>query len=184
MPHERPSWPWRPYGGHAPGVTRAMVTHGLQLVLWTPWPQALQHTSRRRYCVNGVGYRSHLHMWGSWTCARRSARCPPRASSGTVSGQSAPNPMICVSSYCQSSFSSPVDGMQANGKPLVSSTHAQTTTMVRGPDGPTRGRAEAMWGWRQNRSSKAGKVLHMRSHEACCFSMMRTNVPDALVAMG
>ena len=24
MPHERPSWPWRPYGGHAPGVTRAV----------------------------------------------------------------------------------------------------------------------------------------------------------------
>ena len=23
----------------------------------------------------------------------------------------------------------------------------------------------------------------MRSHEACCFSMMRTNVPDALVAI-
>ena len=81
-----------------------------------------------------------------------------------------------------------MDGMQANGKPLVSSTHAQTTTLVHGPDGPTRGHAEAMfkamWGWRQNRSSKAGKVLHMRSHEACCFSMMRTNVPDALVAMG
>ena len=102
----------------------------------------------------------------------------------TVSGQSAPNPMRCVSSCCQPSLSSPLDGMQANGKPLVSSTHAQTTTMVHGPDGPTRGRAEAMWGWRQNRSSKAGKVLHMRSHEACCFSMMRTNVPDALVAMG
>ena len=60
----------------------------------------------------------------------------------------------------------------------------QTTNMVHGPDGPTRGRAEAMWGWRRNRSSKAGKVLHMRSHEACCFSMMRTNVPDALMAMG
>ena len=30
VPHERPSWPWRPYmyGGHAPGVTRAMATHG------------------------------------------------------------------------------------------------------------------------------------------------------------
>ena len=103
---------------------------------------------------------------------------------GTVSGQSAPNPMRCVSSCCQPSLSSPLDGMQANGKPLVSSTHAQTTTMVHGPDGPTRGRAEAMWGWRQNRSSKAGKVLHMRSHEACWFSMMRSNVPDALVAMG
>ena len=103
---------------------------------------------------------------------------------GTVSGQSAPNPMRCVSSCCQPSLSSPLDGMQANSKPLVSSTHAQTTTMVHGPDGPTRGRAEAMWGWRQKRSSKAGKVLHMRPHEACCFSMMRTNVPDALVAMG
>ena len=76
-------WPWRPHnGGHAPGVMRAMATHGLQLVLWTPWPQALQHTSRRRYCVNGVGYRSHLHMWDHRTRARRSARCPPRAPSG------------------------------------------------------------------------------------------------------
>ena len=56
--------------------------------------------------------------------------------------------------------------------------------MVHGPDCPPRGRAEDMWGWRRNRSSKAGKVLHMRSHEACCFSMMRTNVPDALEAMG
>ena len=108
----------------------------------------------------------------------------PERRRGTVSGQSAPNPMRCVSSCCQPSLSSPLDGMQANSKPLVSSTHAQTTNMVHGPDGPTRGRAEAMWGWRQNRSSKAGKVLHMRSHEACCFSMMRTNVPDALVAMG
>ena len=103
---------------------------------------------------------------------------------GTVSGQSAPNPMRCVSSCCQPSLSSPLDGIQANGKPLVSSTRAQTTTMVHGPDGPTRGRAEAMWGWHQNRSSKAGKVLHMRSHAACCVSMMRTNVPDVLVAMG
>ena len=77
-------------------------------------------------------------------------------------------------------------GMQANGKPLVSSTHAQNTTkaLLKPPDGPSRGRAEAMWGWRQNRSSKAGKVLHMRSHGACCFSMMRINVPGALVAMG
>ena len=108
----------------------------------------------------------------------------PERRRGTVSGQSAPNPMICVSSYCQLSLSSPLDGMQANGKPLVSSTHAQTTTMVHGPDGPTRGHAEAMWGWRRNRSSKAGKVLHMRPHEACCFSMMRTNMPDALRAMG
>ena len=108
----------------------------------------------------------------------------PERHRGTVSGQSAPNPMRCVSCCFQLSLSSPLDGMQFNGKPLVSSTHAQTTTMVHGPDGPTRGRAEAMWGWRQNRSPKADKVLHMRSHEACYFSMMRTNVPDALVAMG
>ena len=38
---------------------------------------------------------------------------------GTVSGQSAPNPMRCVSSCCQPSLSSPPDGMQANCKPLV-----------------------------------------------------------------
>ena len=67
----------------------------------------------------------------------------PERRQGTVSGQSAPNPMRCLSSCCQPSLSSPLDGMQANGKPLVSSTHAQTTTMVHGPDGPTRGRAEA-----------------------------------------
>ena len=54
----------------------------------------------------------------------------PERRRGTVSGQSAPNPMRCVSSCCQPSLSSPLDGMQANGKPLVSSTHAQTTTMV------------------------------------------------------
>ena len=99
-------------------------------------------------------------------------------------GQSAPNSIRCVSSCCQPSLISPLDGMQANGKPLASSTHAQTTTLVHGSHGPIWGRAEAMWGWRQNRSSKAGKVLHMRSHEACRFSMMRTNVPDTLVAMG
>ena len=67
----------------------------------------------------------------------------PERRRGTVSGQSAPNSMRCVSSHCQPSFSSPLDGMQANGKPLVSSTHAQTTNMVHGPDGPPRGRAEA-----------------------------------------
>ena len=173
-----------PDGGFAPGVTRAMATDGLQLVLWTPWPQALQHTSSRRYCVHGVGYRSHLHMWDHRTRARRSARCPPRAPSGHRISQSAPKPMRYVSSCCQPCLSSPLDGMQANGKPLVSSTHAQTTNMVHGPDAPPRGRAEAMWRWRQNRSSKAGKVLHMRPHEACCFSMTRNNVPDALVAMG
>ena len=36
------------------------------LVLWTPWPQALDYTSRsnlgERYCANWVGYRSHSHM--------------------------------------------------------------------------------------------------------------------------
>ena len=34
--HERPSWPQRPDGGHAPGVMRVMDTRRLQLVLWTP----------------------------------------------------------------------------------------------------------------------------------------------------
>ena len=92
--------------------------------------------------------------------------------------------MRYVSSCCQLSLGSPLDGMQANGKLLVSSTHAQNTNMVHVPDGPSRGHAEAMWGWRQNRRSKAGKVLHVRSHGACCFSMVRINVPDALVAMG
>ena len=108
----------------------------------------------------------------------------PERSWSTVSGQSAPKPMRCVTSSCQQSLISPLDGMKANGKPLVISTHAQTTTVLHGPDGPTRGRAEATWGWRQNRRSKASKVLHMRFHEACSFSMMRTNVSDALVAMG
>ena len=43
----------------------------------------LARNTERRYCVNGVGYSTHLHVW---TRARRSARCPPRASSvwGTV----------------------------------------------------------------------------------------------------
>ena len=181
-------WLWRPHnGGHAPGVIGDACDgwyHGLQLVLWTPWPQALQNTSRRRYCVNGVGYRSHLHMWDHRARARHSTRCPPRASSGHRIRPIRTQPRDMCDSYCQPSLSSPLGGMQANGKPLVSSTHAQTTNMVHGPDGPTRGRAEAMWGWRRNRSSKAGKVLHMRSHEACCFSMMGTNVLDALVAMG
>ena len=77
----------------------------------------------------------------------------PERRRGTVSAQSAPNPMRCVSTCCQPSLSSPLDGMQANSKPLVSSTHAQTTNMVHGPErqtGPARqgggGRAEAMWG--------------------------------------
>ena len=48
----------------------------------------------------------------------------PERRQGTVSGQSAPNPMRFVSSCCQLSPSSPLDGMQANSKPLVSSTHA------------------------------------------------------------
>ena len=126
---------------------------------------------------------------GGWPVFRKMETDPTRHPEaerrrGTVSGQSAPNPMRCVSSCCQPSLSSPLDGMQANSKPLVSSTHAQTTTMVHGPDGPTKGRAEAMWGWRQNRSSKAGKVLHMRPHEACCFSMMRSNLLGALVVTG
>ena len=184
MPHQRPSWPQRPDGGRAPEVTRAMATHGLQLVLWTPWPHSLQHISRRRYCVNWVGYRSHLLLCDHWTRARRSARCPSRAPSGHLIRPICTKTMISKSSCCQSRLSSLMDGMQANGKPLVSSTHAQTTTLAHGPDGPTRGRAEATWGWRQNGSSKAGVVLHTRSHEACCLSMMRINVPEALVAMG
>ena len=49
-----------PYGVHANGVTRAMVTHRLQLVLWSPWPQPLQYTSRRRCCVIGIGWGSHF----------------------------------------------------------------------------------------------------------------------------
>ena len=70
----------------------------------------------------------------------------PERHRGTVSGQSAPNPMRCASSCCQPSLSTPLDGMQANGKPLVCSTHAQTTTMVHGPDGPTRGAVRRLCG--------------------------------------
>eukprot|EP00966_Prymnesium_polylepis_P044956 1041446-Prymnesium_polylepis.3 len=55
---------------------------------------------------------------------------------GTISGQSAPNPMRCVSSCCQPSLSSPLDGMQANGKPLVSSTHALPPLWCMGQTGP------------------------------------------------
>ena len=71
----------------------------------------------------------------------------PERRRGTVSDQSAPNPMICVSSCCQPSLSSPLDGMQANGKPLASSIDTQTTTVAHGSDGPKIGRAEAMRSW-------------------------------------
>ena len=37
---------------------------------------------------------------------------------------------------------------------------------------------------RQNRSSKIDEATAMRSYETCCLSMMRTNVPDALMATG
>ena len=77
-----------------------------------------------------------------------------------------------------------MDDMQASGKPLVTSRHMHPTTLVHGHFGPTRGRAEAMRSRWQNRSSKAGEAVTMRLHEACCFSMMRNNVPDALEAMG
>ena len=70
----------------------------------------------------------------------------PERRRGTVSGQSAPNPMRCVSSCCQLSLSSPLDGIQANGKPLVSSTHAQTTTMVHGPQTGPRGAVRRLCG--------------------------------------
>ena len=75
-----------PYGGHAPGVTRAMVTHGLQLVLWTPWPQALQCTSRRRYCVNGAGYRSHYTCETTGHTPAAVLDAHPERRRGTVSG--------------------------------------------------------------------------------------------------
>ena len=35
----------------------------------------------------------------------------------------------------------------------------------------------------ENTKLQGRMVLHMRLHEACCFSMMRTNVLDALVAI-
>ena len=89
-----------------------------------------------------------------------------------------------VSSCCVAHLSGTLGGMQASGKALVSSRHMHTTTLVRGHFASTRGRAEAARSRWQNRSSKADKAVIMRSHEACCFSMMRSNMPDALVAMG
>ena len=85
----------------------------------------------------------------------------PERRRGTVSGQSAPNPMRCVSNCCQPSLSSPLDGMQANGKPLVSSTHRETAILAHGHEGPTMGHSEAMRSRHQSRSSKEGEALTM-----------------------
>ena len=90
----------------------------------------------------------------------------------------------CEPSCCQPSLSSPLDEVQANDKPLVSSTHTEIATLAHGHEVPTRGHAEAMRSQHQSRSSKAGKALTMWTHGACFFSMIRTRVPDALVAMG
>ena len=40
-----------------------------------------------------------------------------------------------------------------------------------------------MRSWHRNRRSKADVAVAMRLHEACCFSMMRTNVSGALMPM-
>ena len=43
----------------------------------------------------------------------------PERRRGTVRSQPAPKSTICVPSCCQASLSSPLDGMQAKGKPLA-----------------------------------------------------------------
>ena len=103
---------------------------------------------------------------------------------GTELSQPALKTLKHASSCCVAHLSGPLDDMQASGKPLVTSRHMHPTTLVHGHFGPTSGRAEAMRSRWQNRSSKAGEAVTMRLHEACCFSMMGTNVPDALEAMG
>ena len=70
---------------------------------------------------------------------------------------------------CQASLSSPLDGMQAYGKALVSSTHKETATLAHGHEGPTRGHAEAIRSRHQSRSSKAGKALTTFPHGVCFF---------------
>jgi hypothetical protein len=52
-----------------------MVSHGLQLVLWTPWPQALQYPSRRRYCINGAGTVNEVTDHAARADARGAACC-------------------------------------------------------------------------------------------------------------
>jgi|AACY02.10.fsa_nt_gi hypothetical protein len=84
-----------PYGSYAAWVTRAMVTQRLQLVLWPPWPQPLQYTSRTRYYANSVGCRSHLdivHVTCTCTCSTcrlhvpdpRPLQCSTHTPSATV----------------------------------------------------------------------------------------------------
>ena len=102
---------------------------------------------------------------------------------GTELSQPALKTLQHASSCCVAHLRGPLNDMQVTGKPLVTSRHMQPTTLVHGHFGPTRGRAEAMRSRWQNRRSKAGEAVTMRLHEACCFSMMRTNVPDALVVI-
>ena len=103
---------------------------------------------------------------------------------GTELSQPALKTLQHASSCCVAHLRGPLNDMQATGKPLVTSRHMHPTTLVHGHFGPTRGRAEAMRSRWQNRRSKADEAVTMRLHEACCFSMMRNNVPDALEAMG
>ena len=103
---------------------------------------------------------------------------------GTELSQPALKTLKHASSCCVAHLRGPLNDMQATGKPLVTSRHMQPTTLVHGHFGPTRGRAEAMRSRWQNRTSKADEAVTMRLHEACCFYMMRSNVPDALEAMG
>ena len=103
---------------------------------------------------------------------------------GTELSQPALKILKHASSCCVAHLRGPLNDMQATGKPLVTSRHMHPTTLVHGHFGPTSGRAEAMRSRWQNRRSKAGEAVTMRLHEACCFSMMRNHVPDALEAMG
>ena len=48
-------------GGHAPGVTRAMVTHELQLVLWPSWPHSCSTQSRWTVKRTSPAETPHFH---------------------------------------------------------------------------------------------------------------------------
>ena len=63
----------------------------------------------------------------------------PERHRGTVSGQSAPNPMRCVSSCCQPSLSSSLDGMQAIGQPYTCTNHHHGAWARQAHEGPCGG---------------------------------------------
>ena len=105
---------WGPYGGLAPGVTCAMVTHGLRSLSYG-------HHGLRPCSIHlGEGTVSMGLATGPIYTCETTGHAPvgvldahPERHRGTVKanlGQSAPNPMRCVSSCCQPRLSTPLDG--------------------------------------------------------------------------